>query len=249
MCGIAGVVDIRGVALDGVLDLAAMLRHRGPDSVGAYERPGAVIAQTRLAIIDLVTGDPPITNEDGTVGVAFNGEIYNYRRLRDGLRSVGHQFKTECDTEVIAHLAEDQDPIALARQLDGMFAFAVWDDRRRCLLLGRDRFGKKPLYYWTDHARLVFGSELKAVLADSFVPRRLDPVAIPAYLTFGYVPTPRTFFEGIQSVPPGHVLTFDADGAVTVAPYWQPPVPGINGCDTLALSFDEARREVRRLLC
>ncbi len=249
MCGIAGVVDDQGRALDRVLDLASTLRHRGPDSMGAYEGSGAVIAQTRLAIIDLVTGDPPITNEDGRVAVVLNGEIYNYRRLQQQLRQAGHQLKTECDTEVIAHLAEDHGPLDLARRLDGMFAFAVWDDRCRRLVLGRDRFGKKPLYYWTDGRRFVFGSELKAVLADPYVPRSLDPLAIPAYLTFGYVPTPRTFFEGVRSVPPGHVLIFDADGTTTIEQYWHPPVPGVDGCEQLDVTFEEARREVRRLLC
>ena len=249
MCGIAGVVDGRGRSLDRIFDQAATLRHRGPDSMGAFEAKGAVIAQTRLAIIDLYTGDPPITNEDGSVGVVCNGEIYNYRRLQASLRRDGHQLKTECDTEVIAHLAEDHEPVALARQLDGMFAFAVWDDRRNRLILGRDRFGKKPLYYWSDGHRFVFGSEIKAVLADRHVPRSLDPLAIPAYLTFGYVPSPRTFFEGVRSVPPGHVLTYDAGGSVTLECYWQPPVPGVDGCTALDMSFEEARREVRRLLC
>jgi asparagine synthase (glutamine-hydrolysing) len=249
MCGIAGVVDRDGRALDDVLGLTDTVRHRGPDAVGAYERSGVAIAECRLAVIDLLTGDPPVTNEDGTIGVAFNGEIYNFRSLRKGLQERGHQFKTEGDTEVLAHLAEDHEPVALARLLDGMFAFAIWDDRRHRLVLGRDRFGKKPLYYWTDSKRFVFGSEIKAVLADPHVSRSLDPLAIPAYLTFGYVPTPRTFFEGVRSVPPGHVLSFDAGGDLVVQAYWQPPVPGIDGCETLALGFEEARREVRRLLC
>lgn len=216
--------------------------------MGAYAQPGVVIAQTRLAIVDLVTGDPPITNEDGSIGVAFNGEIYNFRQLQAQLVRGGHQLKTKCDTEVIAHLGEDHEPVALARRLDGMFAFALWDERRRRLVLGRDRFGKKPLYYWTDGERFVFGSELKAVLADPFVPRSLDPAAIPAYLTFGYVPTPATFFEGVRSVPPGHVLTFDGEGLVTLESYWRPPLPGVDGCTALALPFADAHREVRRLL-
>ena len=249
MCGIAGVVDSHGRSLDQVLDLAATLRHRGPDSSGAYEGSGAVIAQSRLAIIDLVTGDPPITTEDGTIGVVLNGEIYNFRGLRDRLQEQGHQLKTQGDTEVIAHLAEDHQPVDLARRLDGMFAFAIWDERRRRLVLGRDRFGKKPLYYWTDGQRFVFGSELKAVLADPLVPRGLDPRALAPYLTFGYVPTPATFFDGVRSVPPGHVLTFDADGVVTLECYWQPPLPGIDGRQTLDLAFEDARRQVRRLLC
>src|SRR4051812_8341679 len=130
MCGIAGVVDSRtGAPLDAG-PLTATLRHRGPDSVGAYDRPGASIGQSRLAIIDLVTGDPPITNEDGTVGVVLNGEIYNFRELQERVRREGHELKTTGDTEVIAHLAESLDAVALARALDGMFAFAVWDERR-----------------------------------------------------------------------------------------------------------------------
>jgi asparagine synthase (glutamine-hydrolysing) len=137
--------------------------------------------------------------------------------------------------------------VALCRRIDGMYAFAVWDDRRRRLVLGRDRFGKKPLYYWSDGRRLVFGSEIKALLAHPDVPRRLDPRAIPAYLTFGYVPTPATFYDGVSSVPPGHVLTLDGDG-LRVERYWSPPLPGVD-CDHLDLDPEEQRRELRRLLC
>ncbi len=183
-----------------------------------------MIGQTRLAVIDLQTGDPPIRNEDGAITVALNGEIYNFRELRARLSDAGHTLATRGDTEVLAHLAEDRPPVELARELDGMFAFAVWDARRRRLILGRDRLGKKPLYYWTDGRSLVFGSEIKAVLADPTVPRELDPGAIPAYLTFGYVPTPRTFFAGIRSVPPGHVLTVSEGAAPVLERYWAPPV-------------------------
>jgi len=248
VCGIAGIIDPRAGAVLDAGPLTATLRHRGPDSVGTFDRPFASIGQSRLAIIDLVTGDPPITNEDGTIGVVLNGEIYNYRALQNQLRRNGHDLKTTCDTEVIAHLAEDLDPLAMARALHGMFAFAVWDERRRRLVLGRDRFGKKPLYYWHDGTRLVFGSEIKALVADPSVPRRLDPDAIPAYLTFGYVPTPRTFFDGVRSVPPAHVLTLGADGTVSLERYWEPPVPGVNGVDALDCDFEEARAETLRLL-
>jgi asparagine synthase (glutamine-hydrolysing) len=185
---------------------------------------------------------------DGAVGVALNGEIYNYESLRDRLRRDGHKLSTEGDTETIAHLAESLDPVSLARHLDGMFAFAVWDDRRRRLVLGRDRLGKKPLYYWTDGGSLVFGSEIKAVLANPRVPRRLDATAIPGYLAFGYVPTPRSFFDGIQSLPPGHVLTFDLDGPPVVERYWEPRVPGTDGTTRLDMGFDECAAEVRSRL-
>jgi len=248
MCGIAGVVERGSLVEERSLALASTLEHRGPDSIGAFARPGAAVAQSRLRIIDLVTGDPPITNEDGTIGVALNGEIYNYRQLRAGLEQAGHRFRTNGDTEVIAHLAEEVDPLELCRRLDGMFAFALWDDVRQRLVLGRDRFGKKPLYYWTDGRRLVFGSEIKAVVADAGVPRRLDDEAIDAYLTFGYVPTPRTFYAGVMSVPPAHVLTFDFD-VIGLERYWSLPLPGVDGCEPFDIDFEEARREVRRLLC
>lgn len=249
MCGIAGVVDRRGAGDDGsVKHQLRCLDHRGPDSWGIYVKERAVIGQTRLAVIDLVTGDPPITNEDGTVGVALNGEIYNFESLRGELRQEGHRLATSGDTEVIAHLAERLEPTALARRLDGMFAFAVWDDRHQRLVLGRDRVGKKPLYYWTGNGRLVFGSEIKAVLAHPFVSRELDAEAIPTYLTFGYVPTPRTFFNGISSVPPGHVLTFDIGGSPMLEQYWEPRVPGAHDVSLLDFSLSDAAAGVRRRL-
>ena len=246
MCGICGVAapelgDVRPV-IDAQLD---SLHHRGPDARGFFAGAGAVIAQNRLAIIDLVTGDPPITNEDGSVAVVLNGEIYNFGELRDELRRAGHEFSSRGDTEVIAHLAEDLPPVELARRLGGMFAFAVWDERRGRLVLGRDRVGKKPLFYWCAGGRLVFGSEIKALLADPGVPRRLDEGAIPAYLTFGYVPTPRTFFEGVHSLPPGHVLSFVPGAEPVVERYWEPPLAGVNGAQRLELSLRDAAREVR----
>ena len=227
-------------------DVLGCLAHRGPDSAGWYRAGGAHIGQNRLAIIDLVTGDPPITNEDGSIGVALNGEIYNFARLREDLEGRGHRLRTTGDTEVIAHLAEELAPVELARALEGMFAFALYDQTRDRLILGRDRFGKKPLYYWAGPSQLVFGSEIKAVLARKGVPRRLDPGAIPAYLTFGYVPTPRTFFEGIRSVPPGHVLVRETDGQARIERYWRSPLP--TGDDALELDMEEAARETRSRL-
>ena len=249
MCGISGFVaagaEARPEAVRGPLDC---LRHRGPDAEGWFRGHSGIVAQNRLAVIDLATGDPPIVNEDESIGVALNGEIYNFRELREELRGRGHEFRTAGDTEVIAHLAEELEPVELARRLDGMFAFAVWDDRRGRLLLGRDRMGKKPLYYWSGDGLFVFGSEIKAVLAHAGVPRSLDPAAIPAYLTFGYVPTPRTFYEGVLSVPPGHVLVVGADGGVTITRYWQPPIAAVNGTTRLSMPVDAAARELRALL-
>ena len=246
MCGICGVVglewDRSEQAVGRQLEL---LHHRGPDARGTFARGRGSISQNRLAIIDLVTGDPPITNEDESVGVVLNGEIYNFRHLRAELEREGHRFRSEGDTEVIAHLAEHHDPVALANRLDGMFAFAVWDERRQRLMLGRDRVGKKPLYYWSDGEALVFGSEIKAVLAHPAVPRRLDEGAIPAYLTFGYVPTPRTFFKGIHSLPPGHVLSLEPGTAPLIQRYWEPPLREEGSGGRAGLSMAAAARQVR----
>ena len=248
MCGISGVVvpraEERTSGLEAELEL---LEHRGPNAYGQFDTGCGYIGQNRLSIIDLVTGDPPITNEDGSVAVVLNGEIYNYRQLHDQLVRDGHRFSSKGDTETIAHLAEDLPPVGVARRLDGMFSFAVWDNRRGRIVLGRDRVGKKPLYYWHGRGRLVFGSEIKAVLADPGVPRELEDGAISAYLTFGYVPTPRTFFAGVRSLPPGHVLTFEPGGEPVIERYWEPPVVG-NGSSRLELPLADAGREVRSLL-
>jgi asparagine synthase (glutamine-hydrolysing) len=222
--------------------------HRGPDACGVSDDKDAVIGQTRLAVIDLETGDPPIRNEDGSIAVALNGEIYNFAELRDQLSAQGHVFATRGDTEVLAHLAEDLAPVAIAQMLDGMFAFAIWDATRSHLVLGRDRLGKKPLYYWSDGSRFVFGSEIKAVLAHPAVPHELDPGAIPAYLSFGYVPTPRTFYRGILSVPPGHILVASPNRPISLTPYWRPPLRGSQSsasCNDIADSAQEVRRLLR----
>lgn len=250
MCGICGSVHIRGTepaaAVEGQL---AVQRHRGPDAEGMFAAGRGVVAQNRLSIIDLVTGDPPVTNEDGTIGAVLNGEIYNFQPLRDELSQSGHGFSTSGDTEVLAHLAEDLDAALIARRLDGMFAFAVWDSKRERLLIGRDRMGKKPLYYWRSPSTFVFASEIKGVLAHPDVPCELNEDALSSYLTFGYVPTPDTFFAGIRSLPPAHVLTLEPGGEPSIERYWSLDVPGMNGRgESLDLSLDEAAREVRRLL-
>ena len=249
MCGICGAVGTDAKDVQAVMaEQLRRLHHRGPDAAGAFDRDAVSIGQNRLAVIDLETGDPPLTNEDGRFGAVLNGEIYNFRELREHLRQGGHEFRSRGDTEVLAHLAEECPPVELARRLDGMFAFAVWDDLHDRLVLGRDRFGKKPLFYWSSNGRLTFASEIKAVLADPAVPRRLDPGAIPAYLTFGYVPTPRTFFEGVRSLPPGHVLTFEPGGEPVIERYWEPPVAGLDGVAHVDESLESAASQVRTLL-
>src|SRR3954447_23798801 len=230
MCGIAGSVQARA---DGITRAVgpqlACQRHRGPDAEGWFDGGRGVVAQNRLSIIDRLTGDPPVTNEDASIGAVLNGEIYNFRRLRQALRTGGHQLSTRGDTEVLAHLAEDHDAVALARQLDGMFAVAIWDRRRERLRLTRDRVRKKPLYYWRSASTFVFASEIKGVLAHPDVPCELDERALSAYLTFGYVPTPHTFFAGVKSLPPAHVLTSEPGGVPAVERYWQLQVPGVDG--------------------
>lgn len=249
MCGIAGFCgSVTADAERIVNQQLSCLLHRGSDATGFFRANGAVVGQTRLAIIDLVTGDPPIYNEDQSIGAALNGEIYNFREIRRDLEGRGHDFKTQVDTEVIAHLAEERDPADLASSLHGMFTFAVWDDRSQRLILGRDRLGKKPLYYWSDGRTFVFGSEIKALLVHPDVPDRLDETRIPAYLAFGYVPSPNTFFEGIRSVPPGHVLTVGQDGSIDIRSYWQPLLPGAHGVERSDLPLDQAAARVRALL-
>ena len=165
----------------------------------------------------------------GRVGAVLNGEIYNFRCSARNWAHAAIGSPPTGDTEVLAHLAEDHDAVALARRLDGMFAFAIWDRQRERLLLGRDRTGKKPLYYWRSANSFVFASELKGVLAHPDVPCEPDPRAISAYLTFGYVPTPDTFFAGIKSLPPAHVLSLSPGGEPVIERYWELPVPGIDG--------------------
>lgn len=225
-----------------------LLHHRGPDAAGGHRGRHGVVAQNRLAIIDLVDGDPPIHNEDGSVCAVLNGEIYNFHELREELLAEGHRFSSHGDTEVIAHLAETLEPADLARRLDGMFAFAVWDDRRQRLVVGRDRLGKKPLFYWSSGDVFVFASEIKAVLAHPAVPARLEPRAIPGYLTFGYVPAGLTFFEGVRSLLPGQTLVVEPGGAPRVERYWSAPVPGLDGVEHLDVTMPEAAAETRRLI-
>src|SRR3954468_15176588 len=243
MCGISGFLSDHPERDIPVAERQIeLLDHRGPDARGWWAGSGCVLAQNRLSIIDVEGGDPPITNEDGSVGVVLNGEIYNFPALQGELKADGHRLATRCDPEVIAHLPETLDPVALAQRLDGMFAFALWRERDRRLVLGRDRLGKKPLYYFFRDGAFVFGSELKAVLAHPAVPRELDSEAIAPYLSFGYVPSPRTIYAGIRSVPPGCVLTVEDGSEPRIERYWQTPRRSPSDPD---LSYDEAVVETR----
>lgn len=198
--------------------MTTTISHRGPDSAGYYVDAGMGLGHRRLSIIDLATGDQPIGNEDGTVQVIFNGEIYNFADVRQELEARGHRFRTKSDTEVIAHGFEEWGEDCVTR-FRGMFGFAVWDSRRRILMLGRDRLGVKPLYYAEIPGGLVFGSELKALLADPDISREWDPFAVDAYLTLGYIPAPLTIFKAVRKLDAGHTLTV-RDGRVALRQYW-----------------------------
>jgi asparagine synthase (glutamine-hydrolysing) len=226
MCGINGVHHYRD---DAAADAAAVeraasiQRHRGPDDAGVWADGPVALGHRRLAIVDLSPGGhQPLANEDGTLWVTFNGEIYNWPALRGGLAARGHRFRGTSDTEALLHLYEEHGDGMLAH-LRGMFAFALWDGRRRRMLVARDRVGKKPLYWHDDGRRLAFASELKALLALPGVPRDVDPVAALDYLAFQYVPSPRSIWRGIHKLPPGHFLVSDAGGA-RVERYWSLPV-------------------------
>lgn len=222
MCGIVGIVSLApGSAIDEsvVHAMNESIFHRGPDSSGRYIEPGRVaLAMRRLAIIDVAGGDQPIANEDGTVHVVFNGEIYNFEKLKAELESKGHVFETHSDTEVLVH-GYEQWGDAFVEHLRGMFSFALWDSRRERLLLGRDRAGIKQLFYAVRDGQLIWGSEPKAVLHHPRVERRLRPTAINHFLTYLHVPEPLTLFEGVEELRAAHLLIVEK-GAVTVRRYW-----------------------------
>ncbi|HEX3227213.1 MAG TPA: asparagine synthase (glutamine-hydrolyzing) [Gaiellaceae bacterium] len=245
MCGICGIVSLRGDPVDrAVLDrMNETLLHRGPDSGGVVLSPGAGLAARRLSIIDLAGGDQPIANEDETVWVVQNGEIYNFPELRDEVEAAGHRLRTRCDTEIHLHLYELHGPEYVER-LRGMFAVAIWDTRERRLVLARDRFGIKPLYYRVAGDTLAFGSELKALLALPGFSRELDPDALEAYFDGGYVPAPLTIFRGTRKLPQGSLLTFRVgEGEPVVARYARPaPTAGVTGSD------DDLAEQLRALL-
>jgi asparagine synthase (glutamine-hydrolysing) len=236
MCGIAGFVNREGEAADRELlaRMTATIAHRGPDGDGFYCQGPAGLGHRRLSIIDVAGGSQPMCNEDGTVWVTYNGEIYNDPALRSRLKSLGHVFRTECDTESLVHLYEEHGA-DFARHLNGMFALAIWDVRRQRLVLARDRMGQKPLLYCeTTNGGFVFGSEPKALLAHPDVPRRLDPRGLARYLFYEYIPAPHSIWEGFKKLPPGHVLIRES-GTTALQRYWDSPEPSAD-----ALPFEDA---------
>ena len=252
MCGIVGFYPLNGphpidrALLERMLDL---IRHRGPDEFGIYYDDRIGMGNARLSIIDLSTGTQPISNEDETVWIVFNGEIFNYVELRPELEALGHRFRTNSDTEVIVHLYEQYGSHCV-QFLNGQFAFAIWDKRPRAgggtLFLARDRVGIRPLFYTVANGMLVFGSEIKALLAHPDVRARIDLHSLAQVFTFWTTRAPRTVFEDIVEVPPGHTLTASA-GQIRVERYWELGFP-CEGASGVKLSDDEYTEGLLALL-
>ncbi len=223
MCGIAGFIDAQcsyDAAVQLIDRMCKVIRHRGPDDQGVWVGDGMAVGMRRLSIIDLAGGHQPIFNEDQSVLVVFNGEIYNYRELRHLLEERGHHFQTTSDTEAIVHAYEEYGDDCV-KQLRGMFTFAIWDRKRQRLLAARDRFGKKPLNYYWDGQRLIFGSEIKSLL-EAAIPREINHLALDEYLTYLCVPAPNTLFNGIFKLPAAHILVYE-DGQISTRRYWELP--------------------------
>ncbi len=252
MCGIVGQARSDGTSVDrGLVEsMCAGLEHRGPDSRGIHLDAAVGLGIQRLRVIDLATGDQPVYNEDRSVAVVLNGEIYNYRELRERLRANGHRFATDGDTEVIAHLYEEEGP-DFVRSLAGMFGLALWDARRQELFVARDRIGKKPLFYAERDGVLSFASELWALLADGGVSREVDPVALDRFFTYTYVPSPYSAFRAVRKLPPASLLRWRA-GETTIERYWKadfgPKLEVGSEAEAGELVRDAVRDAVRRRL-
>ena len=223
MCAIAGIINYKEFEdkKNLLLKMAELLHHRGPDASGTYIQGPVGLAHTRLSIIDLHSGDQPIHNEDQSIWIVFNGEIFNYPELREKLLSKGHQFYTKTDTEVIVHLYEEYGT-ELFEHLNGQFAFAIWNQNRQELLLGRDRMGIRPLFYYHDNQRLVFASEIKGIFADNTIPRQLDSENLSDIFTCWSTINDQTCFKNIFQIPPGHFALFSAKG-LQIKQYWELP--------------------------
>ena len=244
MCGICGYFSFTDAPFpqDLIGRMCKTLAHRGPDGQKEHRDGPIALGQRRLAVIDLrPLATAPLSNEDGTVWVVFNGEIYNYRRLRDELSRGGHQFATETDTEVIVHLYEDLGA-GFVNKLHGMFAIALWDSRRRILFAARDRLGKKPFYYVKTPNGFAFASEIKAILEAPGISREPNWPSIDQYLANHYILSPNTAFKGIWSLQPGHTLKCDESGHLSVAPYWEPPVSPASQLPEEELQWELQRR-------
>ena len=251
MCGLTGAAwtaDGEPISAEILARMTAVLSHRGPDDDGTYfsensERMRVALGHRRLSIIDLAGGHQPLSNEDGTVWIAFNGEIYNFAELRPLLEAKGHTFRTHSDTETIVHLYEEYGTDCL-QHLRGMFAFAIWDENRNRLFLARDRLGQKPLVYREESGRLLFASELKSLLQIPGASRKLSPRAVDSYLTYQYVPHPDCILDGYRKLPPAHFAVYE-NGHLTIERYWTPPFEEDGG---EPLSPEKWRSELRDAL-
>jgi asparagine synthase (glutamine-hydrolysing) len=238
MCGICGVYlhDNRSEINPGILKrMCDTIYHRGPDDEGIYHNDQVFLGSRRLSIIDLEYGHQPMTNEDKSIWLVFNGEIYNYPEIRERLIQKGHALQTNSDTEVIIHAYEEYGE-GCAAELNGMFAFALWDDKRKQLLIARDRVGIKPLYYTDQGGRFIFGSELKAICAVPGLRLEIDPAAVDQFLTLEYIPGPKTIYKNVHKLLPGHFMTIRA-GHTRIACYWDIPQTPINNREEVCVEI------------
>lgn len=250
MCGVAGAFDLdpRSVVDPALIkSMCDVITHRGPDDEGYFVQGNIGLGMRRLSIIDVAGGHQPIANEDDSLQIVFNGEIFNHQPLQEGLKNSGHQFRTRSDTETVLHLYEDEGPQCL-RHFRGMFAFAVWNQHEQTLFVARDRLGIKPLHYYFDGRRFLFASEIKSLLADPRVPRNIDWTAVDAFFTYGYVPAPWTIYRDIRKLLPGHFLLVDGHG-VRQEQYWDLKMePKLTGSSSdLQAEFIERFRESVRM--
>ena len=244
MCGIAGFAGM-DISLDvtkgKVRAMCDAIVHRGPDSDGYYVDPTVSMGMRRLSIIDVAGGRQPITNEDGTVVVVFNGEIYNHHELQQQLEVAGHRFTTRSDTEVLVHLYEEYG-LDMLQRLQGMFAFSLWDTARQRLLLARDRSGMKPLSYLARDGGIAYCSELRSLVAFDATALSISPSAVMQFLAFGYVPDPNSIFEGVRKLPPAHYLTWSPGKDIVVQRYWKPPAPDLVGLHEVEIVAEIRKR-------
>lgn len=248
MCGICGIIDYKGgyVTDERMRSMARKMSHRGPDDEGLYvdagSRPQVGLGHRRLSIIDLSPlGCQPMTNEDGRIRIVLNGEIYNYRTLRDELLAKGHKFRSHTDTEVVIHLYEEHGEECV-KYLRGMFAFAIWDDGKKTLLVARDRIGKKPLVYHHANGRFSFASEFASILESGLIDKVINHDSIHYYLTFGYIPSPMTIYKDVFKLPPAHILILK-DDKITLKPYWQ-----LDYSNKIDISEEDAAAQITELL-
>jgi asparagine synthase (glutamine-hydrolysing) len=248
MCGFAGIVHFdprQPVEVDRLSRMRDVLSHRGPDGAGLYIDGPVGLSHRRLAIVDVSSaGEQPMTNEDGSVWIAFNGEIYNHASLRPALERQGHRYRSRCDTETIVHQYEE-DGDRVVEKLHGMFAFAIWDKKKQELLLARDRLGIKPLYYASTGSALVFGSEIKSLFASGCLQAAFNEEVLPEFLSTRFVSGDDTFFKGIRKLLPGHVLTWSKANGIRTRRYWQLPAPSD---EPSGIPFDVQARDLRARL-